>query len=325
MDKHNILELVIPTNEPYTMRTYLLPSLKNITELSDMMNICLNFQDPYTQEDVDSIVSEIRSLGFTVYYQLRGKYDIPKRGYVPFNAIRNDACKLNPHSLIYVLADDDFSYQGASALNPSSAVQYLRAVYYMFKYWDRCGCILAGSSLYKYNPRNTIGLTKTWDGDETYITGQSLFLRSLKDKCGYELFPEDALGLYGAKEECILCACRINEGLFPAKYSNSRVRHFENLSKDKNIRKGEEQYGWLQEEIVETNANKYMNDKFGVHIKGVFNHAGVARPEVYYGKGGPDHTTDRNKFFEDFREDTWTIDDYKAKIFAYFDEISKNW
>lgn len=43
-DMHNIIGLVIPTNEPYTMRTYLLPSLKNITDLSDIMNICLNFQ-----------------------------------------------------------------------------------------------------------------------------------------------------------------------------------------------------------------------------------------------------------------------------------------
>lgn len=56
------------------------------------------FPDPYTVEDVESIVNEITDLGFTVYYQLREKYNIPQRGYVPFNEIRNDACMLNPNS-----------------------------------------------------------------------------------------------------------------------------------------------------------------------------------------------------------------------------------
>lgn len=295
-DPNNVVGLIMPTIEPYTLRKYWLPSLKNIKEIASIANICINFQDPYTQEDVDEIVSEIKSYGFKVYYQLRDKYDIPGKGLVPFNKIRNDTVMLNPHSLFYVLTDDDFSYQGASAKSPSAGVQYLRAIYYMLSY-PNCGCVLTGGSMYRYNPINTIGPTRYING-EWYITGKSLFLKSMREH-GYELFPDDSLELYGAKEECLLCASRINEGLFPAKFGNARIRHDENRNHDKEIKPGHEEFGWLKDEIVENNVNEYIRSHYHTDMRGVYSYD-VVLPEVYQSKGGINHKEDHDKYSINF-------------------------
>lgn len=299
-DKHNIVGLILPTIEPYTMRKYFLSSLENLKEIAPIANVCINFQNPYTQEDVDEIVSKIESYGFKVYWQLREKYEVPKKGYVQFNKIRNDAVKLNPNSLIYVLTDDDFSYQGPSPKSPSAGVQYLRTIFYMLNHYEKCGCVLTGGSMYRYNPINTIGPTKDFN-NEWFITGKSLFLRSMRDY-GYELFPEDSLELYGAKEECLLCASRINEGLFPAKFGNARIKHDENRNHDENIQPGYEEFGWLEDEIIENNVNKYIRDHYHTNMRGVYCYD-VCLPEVYKKKSGIDHKDERDFFLYDFEKD----------------------
>lgn len=315
MNKHNILGLIMPTIEPYTLKKYWLPSLKNIKEIADIANICINFQDPYTQDEVDSIVSEIESYGFEVHYQLRGKYEVPGKGMVPFNKIRNDTVMLNPNSLIYVLTDDDFSYQGASAKSPSAGIQYLRAVHYMMMY-PNCGCVLTGGSMYRYNPINTIGPTKTIN-NEWYITGKSLFLTSMRNY-GYELFPDDSLDLYGAKEECLLCAARINKGFFPAKFGNARIRHDENRNHDEEIKPGYEEFGWLEDDLVENNVNKYIRDHYHTDMRGVYNY-NVVIPDVYRSLGGIDHENEHDVYTVHYSE--YTEDMLKKMILDKIGEL----
>ena len=56
MNKHNIMGLIMPTIEPYTLRKYWLPSLRNIKDIAPYANICINFQDTYIKSDVESII-----------------------------------------------------------------------------------------------------------------------------------------------------------------------------------------------------------------------------------------------------------------------------
>lgn len=297
MNKHNIMGLIMPTIEPYTLRKYWLPSLKNIKDIAPYANICINFQNPYIKSDVESIIEEIKSYGFEVYYTLRDKYEVPEKGLVPFNRIRNDAVLLNPNnSLIYVLTDDDFSYQDESAKSPNAGEQYLRVIHYMLKY-PNCGCVLTGGSMYRYNKINTIGPTKNFN-NEWFITSKSLFLRSMND-FGFRLFPEDSLDLYGAKEECLLCAARINKGLFPAKFGNARIRHDENRKHDEEIKPGYEEFGWLEDEIIENNVNKYIREHYNVPMRGVYCYE-VCNKDVYVNNGGIDHLKERNKYIIDY-------------------------
>ena len=298
--KTNTLGLIMPTIEPNTLRKLWLPSLENLVDAKDYINICINFQDPYTVDDALRIVEEIKSYGFTVYYTVREKYHVPSRGLVPFNRIRNDTVMLNPNSKFYVLTDDDFSYLSATQKSPNAGIQYLRAIHYLLKF-DNCGCLLTGGSMYRYNPINTIGPTKCLNR-EWYITSKSLFLRSMSTY-GFELFPNDSLDLYGAKEESLLCACRLNEGFYPAKMGNTRVKHDEGRCDDEDIKPGFDQFGWLDEEIVENNIDKYLREHYGTDTYGLGSNCFViCNEDTYYKKGGIDIIKEREKFFIDYSD-----------------------
>jgi len=109
-DYHNILGFAIPTCEPDTMENILLPSLVNILPLKDICTINLNFQKPYKKEQIDSIVSRIRRMGFTVIHTFN-EYPDWKENKLSVAKLREDAARLS-NSLVYSLLDDDMQFVG---------------------------------------------------------------------------------------------------------------------------------------------------------------------------------------------------------------------
>lgn len=308
--KSDLLGLIMPTIDQYSLKNYWLPSVENLKDIAPFCNICINFQK-YPTDLIDYVVNKLNSYGFVVYFTAIKEYTMEKPGMLQFNKIRNDTVMLNPNSAFYCLTDDDFSYLGPSSKSPSAGEQYLRVLHYMLTY-DNCGCVLTGGSLYRYNPINTIGPTKSFNG-EWFITGKSLFLKSMSEH-GYELFPDDSLELYGAKEECLLCASRINLGYYPAKFGNARVKHDENR-RNGVIKPGDEEFGWLKEEIVENNVNKYIRDHYNVNMHGICSY-NVCNDDTYYSNGGINHDTEHEKY---------TIDYSKYSKDQLIDEIYHMW
>ena len=297
MDMHNLLALVIPTNEPYVFANYFMPSLiENMTDIKDFCTIAINFQDPYTNDQVEEYVARIQDAGFKVNYVLNPKYPVEKKGYVPFNRIRNDAVKLVPDAQFYALTDDDFKYLGKSLKSPSAGEQYLRVLHYMLTH-PLCGLVSMSGSMYRFIPINHIGMMKTID-NEWYITGKGMIYRRMPD---FPLFSDDALDLKGAGEEKLLAAYRLYAGYYPAKMSNSRTQHEEIKSgkKDPNVVDSGVMYGWYEEQIFEENINKYLNEKFNSDIHSMASQR-VVKYEDYLRNGGLDLDTHRGEMLKDY-------------------------
>lgn len=296
---HDIITLVLPTNEPKVFMKYFLPSLENMKVIAPISTIAINFQDPWKPDMCQFCVNKIKELGFSVKSQLVGKYHIESKGLVPFNKIRNDAVMLNPDSLFYALTDDDFKYLQESAKSPDAGTQYLRAIHYLLKF-ENCGMVLFGGTMYRHIPINHIGITKTIN-NEWYITGKGFILRSMSPE--FPLFPSDSIDLKGAKEECLLAAARINKGLYPAKMGNARIYHDEVRKKDKDVQPGYEMYDWLKENIIEDNVNKYIRDHYCKDMHGVYCY-NVVDENHYHEIGGPDHKKDYDKYLVNYTDTT---------------------
>lgn len=298
IDQHNILTLLMPTNEPETLKRFWLPSLNNLTEIVPISTIAINFQYPYTEREVNDIVSQIESYGFRVKYQLRDKYNVEGKGMVPFNQIRHDTAMLNPDSLFYALTDDDFSYQGPSAsVHKTAGAQYLDIIHYMLAHAE-CGFTLIGGPMIKAVDINHIGLTNPYT--TFYAVKKGYILRNMKDY-GFCIYPDDAIDMKGAGEEKIIAASRLAEGLYPATMKCGRTHHYENWKKD-GVKNGAEDYGWELQEVLDNNVHKYLNEHYNVHVDRLTN-MWICDPSIYYSRGGYEYTDDvRKKLDSDYSE-----------------------
>lgn len=292
-DSHDILTLTIPTNEPKTFMNYFLKSLPMMRDVAPVSTIACNFQEPWTEDEVRDAVVSMEELGFKVCYQHVGKYHVESKGLVPFNRIRHDTAMLNKNSVFFALTDDDFEYRGPSAsINKTAGHQYLDSLMYLTMFRN-CGFVLMGGTMFKAVPRNHIGPVKL---DEWFITGRGFIFRNMAPD--FYVYPNDALDLKGAGEEKLIAAARMNEGFFPAKMGFARTRHDE-IRNRPDVVPGHEMYGWLKEEIVEQNLNKYINDHYHTGIRGVYSY-NVVLPDVYFSKGGVDHKKEFEMYDKDF-------------------------
>jgi hypothetical protein len=293
-DSHDILTLLVPTNEPAVFKDYFLKSLPNISEIAPITTVAFNFQKPWTLDDVTESVNICDKLGFKVSYTLREQYPVESRGLVPFNQIRGDTAKLNPNSMFYALCDDDFEFRGPSAsIDKTAGHQYLDAIDYLLKH-KKCSHVLFGGTRFKAVPKDHIGIVKL---DEWHITGRGFIFRNMSPE--FLVFPEDALDLKGAGEEKLIAAARMNKGMYPAKLGFARTRHDEIRRHKPEILSGEEMYGWLKEDIIENNLNKYINDHYRTGISGVYSY-NVTNLEEYKNNGGLDCKKNYNECLEDY-------------------------
>lgn len=271
-NQHDILTLVMPTNEPNTFFSHVGPTFEYMKDVAPITTIACNFQTPWTQELVDKAVSMMEEHGFTVKYQLRDKYYVESRGKVPFNRIRHDTAMLNPGSMFYGLMDDDFRFRGPTEKVPKTAgQQYLDSIDYLMRF-EKCGFVLMGGVMFKAIPRNHIGPV---DINTCFITGHGFVFRNMSPF--FNVYPESALDLVGAGEEKLIAASRMGYGMYPAKFGCARTIHKADAA--------DETYGWLQEEIFESNINQYLRDHYNPDIRGVFNY-NVISSEEYKKCGG---------------------------------------
>ena len=150
-DPHTILGLAVPTNEPDVAFNYLLNTLDPLKSVAPITTFLFNFQKPWDEESIQKAVDICESKGFAVRYAFNS-YEIKAKGEVPFNKIRNDACKLMPEAKFLVLMDDDFSFQWRSnSVVKSAGEQYLDIIDYMVKY-PKCGFVLLKGKLLLEDP-----------------------------------------------------------------------------------------------------------------------------------------------------------------------------
>ena len=278
INTHRILSLVLPSNEPDTMYKYLLPSISNLSDIAKITTICLNFQPPYLNSQAVEVVEHIESLGFEVNW-IYSRYVIEPHK-VPINKIRNDAASLCK-SLYYGLIDDDMIFNGTSAkMNRRSGIQYLDAIHYMMTH-QNCGIMLMGGTLFRRIPRYHIGPVRL---DSEYLTSKGFIVKSLGYDSDYPFLPDGSIDLVGSDEEKVLAASRLYQGLYPAKFGNTRVRHYEH--KDKCV-SGADMYQWNSAKILDENNNKYIKDHYNPDYKGGSSYD-VVNHTSYYSNGGID-------------------------------------
>ena len=282
-DHHSILGLVMPTNEPETAFSLILPSLHQLKEISSISTFLINFQHPWTPESVEECVKLITDIGFKVKYKF-STYDASDG--VPFNLIRSDTCDLMPEAKFFALIDDDMTFRGPSnAINKNAGQQYVDIIHYMMTH-PRCGIVLIGGTMVKRIPRNSIAPISL---KSIYQTGKGLIVRNMYP-IGYVL-PFDSLESKGAFEERIAAGMVLYNGYYPAKLPFGRINHYENtgLFKKKKFARGEETYQWKSgkflDNLIYVKEHYNPNYIYEPFEKGL-NNWNIVEPETYVQHGG---------------------------------------
>lgn len=286
--KHNeLLALVLPTNEPEVYFKYFGSdySLSNLVPIRDYCTICLNFQPPWTKALIDQAINKLSDYGFTYSYT-ESVYDIPNKGEVPINKIRNDTAKLSPKSLVYALVDDDFYFRDMSNSMPkSSGEQFLNVLHYMITN-PQCGIVTLTGTLFKKIPRGSIGPVSI---DGRYINAKGFFSKNLKYVEGISgtLLPDECLDLVGSDEERVIAGALLSTGYYPARMGFTRISHYENHSSGKVV-SGELMYGWNDESILDNNNLKFIRDNYNPDYVKSKDHDCPCSKETYERSGGVD-------------------------------------
>lgn len=256
-----LLGLVLPTNNPSIMYKYLLSSIENIQVAKDYIEFLINFQSPYTEVEINDIVSKIRSYGIEVKYTY-STYEVKGKGLVPFNRIREDTTVLDKDCEYYMLLDDDMTFLGSSAKMPrTSGEQLLEALIYLKKN-PKCGIFVCGGSLIKKIPLDTIAPI---DYNREYVTGRGLIFKNIGKNEGWQLVPVEAHDLLGSDEEKVEAAARIARGYYVSEMPFVRINHYENQVSQRNKNgkiPGSVMYNWNTQEIRDQNNHKFIRDHY---------------------------------------------------------------
>jgi hypothetical protein len=292
------LGLVIPTVHPERVfnRIFCDESLEQLKVISKVGTILINFQPPYTEEEINSIIDKLTSYDIPVKYSYN-QYNVEKKGFVQFNKIRNDASKLLDCKF-YVLVDDDFLFKGSVNGTPSSSHQYIEAVHYMLTH-NNCGMVMLRQrkkSLDDYVPNGwvyPISIVNRWQTDS------GMMLKSMKYTGEGNLFPDDSLELYGAGEEKILAGWRFSKGLYPARINHCNVSN----SPSENL------YSWYRP--MHDTLTKYILDHYNQVIDD--DYTKVCSEELYLSNGGIKYNEESINNLK-FDYNNMTIDDMITDI-----------
>lgn len=257
---HNILSLVLPTNEPDVMDQYFMKSIEWMQPLASISTICINFQKPYDTKSIEEICYKLSNLGFDVRTTFSEYIYEPHK--VPVNKIRQDTADLNKDSLYYALVDDDMLFKGQSyKMNRTSGMQYIDSIHYLLTHQD-CGILMMGGTLFRKISRYSIGPVNL---ESTYLTSKGFIVKSIANtNYGNGFLPEGSIDLVGSDEEKVLAASRLYRGLYPAKFGNARIDHYEHKKK---ISDGSTMYGWNSEEILNENNAKFIRENYNQKFK----------------------------------------------------------
>lgn len=283
-DPHNLLGIVLPTNNPGIMWKYLIPSLKNAKAMAPFVTFLINFQN-YEEDEIEAVVEEFENQGFKVEYDLNN-YSVKGPGLVPVNKIREDTARINSECKYYMIFDDDMSFMGpSSSINRNAGEQILEALYYLLTYED-CGVLVFGGTLIKKIAKDTIAPI---DYCREYVTGKGLIFKNLGNP-GKGLFvPVTAYELLGSDEEKVAAAYRISNGLWTAEMPFVRINHYENQksSRNKNGKTpGKELYRWNTDEIKDSNNFGFIREFYCPEYKS--GNGYVVSRDLYHSAGGKD-------------------------------------
>lgn len=282
--------LVFPTNEPDTAFEFLFKSLENLKVIAPISTFLINFQSPWTPEQMEEAINIIKSYGFGVK-QVFSTYEIKGKGLIPINRIREESARLMPNAELYALIDDDMTFLSPSAkMSKTGGEQYLDAIHYMINH-PKCGIALFGGSLYRKTPSYYL---KPVDIVNTYLTTKGIIYKNIsKDASKGLLIPIEAIDLVGSDEERVAAGYRLVNGYYPVKTRNTRVNHYENhrvknsTKRGNLVTSGTDAYGWNTQEILEKNNTKFIRENFNPKYRGngAFD---VCSLENYLNNGGID-------------------------------------
>lgn len=104
----NKITFLLPTCEPEEMFKWLLPTINILQPSKDFINFAICFQPPYSQKQINTVISELNKYNFNYKYIYKDyKIKVP---FTPLLQMRNDCAMLYPDSLVYGLLDDDMSF-----------------------------------------------------------------------------------------------------------------------------------------------------------------------------------------------------------------------
>ena len=275
-DPHSILGLVFSTNEPDTAYSHIMKSIDAFKEVAPISTFLINFQEPWTDEQIQESIELIKSYGFSVRCTFN-TYTVTGKGLVPINKIRNDTAMLMPEAKFYALIDDDMTFRyGTDKMNKSAGQQYVDVIHYMTMH-QNCGIVMMGGILIKTPPRYVIAPTSL---PNSYLTNRGYILKAMSKDDGVFL-PNDAVDLLGSDEDRVLAAYRLYYGLYPAKMSNSRTTHYDNTSVP-----GYKMYEWNTLEILNANNHGFIRSHYKSDFDGSEYNTDLVNYKDYESSGG---------------------------------------
>jgi len=296
-DLQSILGIVLPTNDPEVAFSNILTSIDALKEISELSTFLINFQKPWTKDQMADAVRIIEDHGFRVLYTFN-EYEIAGKGLIPMNRIRNDSAMLLPGAMMYASVDDDMVFRYATPkTNKTAGQQYLDCIHYMLSNKE-CGVILMGGQLVKYPRKYVISPTSLTN---SFLTNRGYILRAMNPKEGSYL-PNDCLDLVGSDEDRVLAAYRLSKGYYPAKMGHSRTTHTGH-----SVIPGSELYEWNTSEILDKNNNKFIRDNYNPNYSGSSYNTHVVDTDMYFKNGGID-------VYDSEVVDEYSIDYSKFKV-----------
>lgn len=248
MKKEDLICFIVPTSEPNSLKRLLLSSLDNILNIKEYIKFSIIFQPPYTDQDIDDVVSVFKEKDICLEYQFK-EYSY-ESGRTPLLKIRNDCSKLCPNSLFYALLDDDMTFLPSTELK-SIGLQYLNLVYRLLTDSKISVGKIGNSSPFEYSDKvfayDTINFVNFW-------TGRGIVMKNY-DRM---LIPEKVENFYSAGEDVFSVLYRLIEhGTSLVAVSNGLCSHYENR---KIIEK--QYYGWSKRNCEKGSVVKYMEDNY---------------------------------------------------------------
>lgn len=199
------------------MKKYLLPSLMNIGELKSYCALSITFQPPYTNTEINEIITVLDDLNISYKYEF--KTYVFDEGKTPLLQMRQDCALRFPDSHFYALLDDDMAFE------PGIDTQYLNLLAAMLENSNigvarlfRDTIITANS--FRYDDTDTLDLM--------FSTGSGIIYRGGRYYDFIGLMPENLCELVGGKQDFACGIYRIFQGNLAVCMYNAKCAHYEN-------------------------------------------------------------------------------------------------
>ena len=253
------ISYILPTCEPKTMFKFLLPSIKNLRNISSFIEFNIIFQPPYEKPEIEEVLKEFKANNINVNWQFKD-YKVIKP-YIPLIKMRNDCALMSPDSDIYGLIDDDMAFESEAICenikemitkfetNPNLAVvsfynQYIKNYRENF-YSTNGGLYYRGGKYYGFE-----GLVPESLSD---------FNLAVHTRIPYE--NENLIDLFGGNQDKFCAMIRLATGQIGECMWNIPVTHLENRR-----RRGAKDHGWNEAQYLDGSVTqfiiKYFNKRF---------------------------------------------------------------